>query len=281
MTEGESAGLFAALERRVAWGLPGAETEVCRLVDGPGDGLDGLYIDSLAGHWLVQTQDRAWPAWLESTAARAGWRSLWWKRLEQQDKQSPVCVAGDPSVSTFPVKELGALCQVDFQAGYSQGIFIDQREQKKTVAELVQPGQRMLNLFAYTCMFSVVAARRGAVTTSVDLSRNFLDWGQRNFALNGLDPKEHFFCRGDAAGWLERFAQKGRTWDGIVLDPPTFSRNDKGAVFRVERDLGALVEGCAPACEIFPSRPGHFRRRSTLRLSFVALARAAPGLRGL
>jgi 23S rRNA (cytosine1962-C5)-methyltransferase len=211
---------------------------VYRLVDGGGDGYQGLFIDDFDGHWLVQTQDIPWPAWLES---EGGWRSLWWKRLDQHAKESPRHMAGESMPGTFNVRELGLTYEIDFRAGYSQGLFIDQRVQKARVASLVQQGQRVLNLFSYTCAFSVIAASRGAITTSVDLSRPFLEWGKRQFTLNALDPAAHFFCKGDAAGWLQRFAAKGRTWHGIVLDPPTFSRNDDGGVFRVERDFHSLA----------------------------------------
>ena len=230
--------LATALAQRRRAGLPCAETTVCRLVDGDGDGLPGIFIDDFDGHWLVQTQDVPWPARLER---ESGWRSLWWKRLDQHAKESPRWMAGEEAPGTFTVRELGLAYEIDFRAGYSQGLFMDQRVQKARVAALVQPGQRVLNLFSYTCAFSVIAASRGAVTTSVDLSRTFLEWGKRNFALNGLDPKEHFFAKGDAADWLRQFAAKGRTWHGIVLDPPTFSRNDEGGIFRVERDFHTLV----------------------------------------
>ena len=99
----------------------------------------------------------------------------------------------------------------------------------------------MLNLFAYTCGFSVSAAAGGARTVSVDLSRPALDWGRRNFEANGLDPTGHEFIAGEAAEWLRRFRKKGRKFDTIILDPPTFSRDKRGKVFRVERDFGTLV----------------------------------------
>ena len=78
--------LLTALARRRALGLPDAETDVYRVADGAGDGLPGIYIDDCAGHWLVQTQDVPWPAWLAETR---GWRSLHWKRLDQQQKEAP------------------------------------------------------------------------------------------------------------------------------------------------------------------------------------------------
>jgi 23S rRNA (cytosine1962-C5)-methyltransferase len=229
-------------------GLPDARTNIFRLVDSAGDGLPGVFVDSCDGHWLVQTQAVPWPAWLEETQEAGGWRSLWWKRLDQQVKEAPRLVAGN-GPQTFRVRELGLTYELDFGAGYSQGLFIDQREQKAWVAEQVQPEQRVLNLFAYTCAFSVIAGSRGAVTTSVDLSKPSLEWGKRNFSLNGMDPAAHFFCKGDALEWLRRFAGKGRTWHGIVLDPPTFSRNDDGKVFRVEKDFPELVAACLRVLE--------------------------------
>jgi 23S rRNA (cytosine1962-C5)-methyltransferase len=237
----EAEMLILALARRRGMGLPDEKTNIYRVVDGDGDGLPGVFIDSCDGHWLVQTQSIGWPAWLERTRAEAGWRSLWWKRLEQDAKAAPRRMAGEGPDGPFTVRELGLTCELNFGAGYSQGLFIDQREQKAWVMETVRPEQRVLNLFAYTCAFSVIAASRGAVTTSVDLSRSYLEWGKRNFALNDFDPAAHFFCKGDAAEWLRRFAAKGRTWHGIVLDPPTFSRNDDGRVFRIGKDFSDLV----------------------------------------
>jgi hypothetical protein len=81
----------------------------------------------------------------------------------------------------------------------------------------------------------------GAETTTLDLSQPYLDWAKRNFTHNSLDPAAHHFCKGDTFHWLRRFAKQGRTFDGIVLDPPTFSRDEKGRVFRVEKDFGELA----------------------------------------
>ena len=81
----------------------------------------------------------------------------------------------------------------------------------------------MLNVFAYTCAFSLCAAAAGARATSLDLSRRYLDWGRANFEANGIDPAPHDWIFGDAFDWLRRLAKKGRAFDVVVLDPPTFS----------------------------------------------------------
>ena len=103
-----------------------------------------------------------------------------------------------------------------------------------------------MNTFAYTCGFSVCAALGGARTTSLDLSKKYLEWGRRNFALNGLDPAQHDFIYGDTFDWLRRLAKKGRAFDVVVLDPPTFSQSKESGVFRAEKDYGKLVAAALP-----------------------------------
>jgi 23S rRNA (cytosine1962-C5)-methyltransferase len=104
----------------------------------------------------------------------------------------------------------------------------------------------VLNCFAYTCGFSVCAALGGARTTSLDLSKKYLEWGRRNFTLNGLDPARHDFIFGDAFDWLRRLAKKGRAFDAVLLDPPTFSQSKESGVFRAEKDYGRLATAALP-----------------------------------
>lgn len=233
----------AAFRRTRIPDIADGRTTAWRVIDGLGDGLPGVEIDNYGGHWVVQTRDASFPEILRRSLPE-GCLSIWWKRLDQQDKQAPQLISGTAPGKVFAVRELGLGYEIDLTAGYSQGLFPDQRPQRARMMERPTSGRRVLNLFAYTCAFSVAAAARGAVTTSVDLSRPYLDWGKRNFSLNGLDPEAHFFCRGDSFEWLRRFAKKGRKWDGIVVDPPTFSRNADGKVFRVEHDFPALAEAC-------------------------------------
>jgi 23S rRNA (cytosine1962-C5)-methyltransferase len=218
-------------------------TNAYRICDGAADGLPGVFIDTFAGHWLVQTKNVPWPAGLEDLP-QLGWQSLWWKRLDQEEKASPKHMAGATETQVV-AQENGLRYAIDFSAGYSQGIFLDQRHQRAKLLAECRPGDRMLNLFAYTCGFSVAAAAAGAQTESIDLSRPYLDWGKRNFELNNLRTEGHFFCRGDSFAWLERLRKKGNTYQWIVLDPPTFSRSDTGKIWKAERDYSALVAAAA------------------------------------
>lgn len=247
--------LEAALAQREPLRQPG--TDALRLIDGGGDGLPDIELEDFAGKWLLSTRDREIPpamgAWLRDQG-----RTVYWKRLDQQQKESPSHLAGVRCDEVFPIHEGGLAFEISFQSGYSQGIFLDQRDNRAELRSRLKPGMTLLNTFAYTGAFSVYGAGAGATTTTLDLAQPYLDWAKRNFELNGFDPGAHYFCKGDTFQWLARFAKQGRKFDGIVLDPPTFSRDKDGKVFRVEKDYGRLAE-LAFAC----LAPGGFLLAST------------------
>src|SRR5205823_4780099 len=99
---------------------------------------------------------------------------------------------------------------------------------------------------AYTCGFSLCAAKAGAQTTSLDLSKKYLDWGKRNFELNQVTSAEHDFIHGDVFDWLKRLAKKNRAFDLVLVDPPTFSQSKEFGAFRAAKDMGKLVEAALP-----------------------------------
>ena len=226
----------AAIARRA--GLRSAETNVCRLVNGAGDGWDGVVIDDFAGHWLISVKEGETSPKLDSGL---GYRALYAKTLSKNEKSPPAHLAGEELTSRFPVREHGLFYWIDFQSGFSQGLFLDQRLNRGRLRE-VCPGRTVLNAFAYTCSFGVAAVSTGAKAVNLDLSRNYLEWGRENYRLNGLQPEESAFIYGDVFDWLGRFAKRGRRFDVVVLDPPTFSRSRTSGVFRAEKDYGALLE---------------------------------------
>jgi len=199
-----------------------------------------MILETYAGHWLVSTSGPQLAPQVREWIRDQG-ISCYWKRLDQHQKESPTHLAGPEVTEPFLILENGVASEISFQSGYSQGIFLDQRDNRAEVRRLMAPGLRLLNTFAYTGAFSVAAAMAGAETTTLDLSQPYLDWAKRNFSHNRLDPATHHFCKGDTFHWLRRFAKQGRTFDGIVLDPPTFSRDEKGKVFRVEENFGELA----------------------------------------
>lgn len=212
------------------------------------DGLHwrGVFIDALADRLLVSLRDAALPAELRNMLEATG-RPTYLKRLDKDVKEAPQRLCGPEAPLRFEIEENGVRYMMDMAAGYSQGIFLDQRNNRAEVRRRCHEGMRLLNTFAYTGAFSVCAALSGATTTTLDLAQPCLNWSQENMKLNGLDPARHYFCKGDALHWLDRFARQGRMFDAIVLDPPTFSRDEKGRVWRAEQDYGKLVEKAA-AC---------------------------------
>lgn len=209
--------------------------------------MTGVYLDSLNGHWLVSTQQENLDSSLESELLGRMPRSLYWKKLHQHQKESPLHLGGENAPEFFVGVENGLKSRLSFQSGYSQGLFLDQRDNRLAIRDLMAPGKTLLNTFGYTGFFSVAAAAAGATTSTLDLSQVYLDWARENFRLNDMDPADHYFCKGDTFHWLKRFAKQGRRFDAIVLDPPTFSRDDKGKVFRVEKDYPSLFQ-LALAC---------------------------------
>jgi 23S rRNA (cytosine1962-C5)-methyltransferase len=181
---------------------------------------------------------------LREWEARTGFQSrrIFSRFLPKQNAEriSPVLLHGDPALPLETVvTERSVRYGVDFGAGYSAGLFIDQRENRSFLKQLAP--KRVLNTFAYTCSFSVVAALAGAETLSVDLSKKSLDRGRGNFVLNGLPEENHRFIADDVLDMLPRLERRGEKFDLIILDPPTFSRGNRGRRWQVEKDLEDLV----------------------------------------
>lgn len=125
------------------------------------------------------------------------------------------------------------------------GLFLDHRPVRQWMGEHAR-GKRFLNLYAYTGAATVHAGLGGAAsTTSVDLSKTYLAWLQRNLNLNQLNSPAHHLIQEDVMGWLQRCDQR---YDLIFLDPPSFSSSKRMAGnLDIRRDHVALIQAAA-AC---------------------------------
>jgi 23S rRNA (guanine2445-N2)-methyltransferase / 23S rRNA (guanine2069-N7)-methyltransferase len=140
---------------------------------------------------------------------------------------------------------------VNFTDYLDTGLFLDHRITRSRIGALAA-GRSFLNLFAYTGTATVHAAGGGATaSTTVDMSRTYLDWAQRNLALNGLAGPQHGFVQADCLAWLEEQARSPRRRYGLVfVDPPTLSRSKRmEREFDVQRDHPRLLELCAHLLE--------------------------------
>jgi 23S rRNA (cytosine1962-C5)-methyltransferase len=159
---------------------------------------------------------------------------------KNEDRETPALLlgAGDKSLQTIAT-ENHLNFGIDFGAGYSVGLFVDQRENRRFVRQ-AKP-RRLLNCFAYTCSFSVAAASVGGQTVSVDLSKKSLARGRENFSINELSTDGHQLIADDVRPVLRRLERRGDKFDMIILDPPTFSRTKGGSAFHVEKDFEDLI----------------------------------------
>jgi len=249
--------------------IDASETDAYRLLHGATDGWPGWYVERLSRYLLSQAE---WPLSDAQQAHLAGLSEqhqssgAFHKLLSRQVRRastteaSPQLVLGEPAPERFEIRENGVRYELSFGEGYSVGLFLDQRDNRRRFLtghvaagfplpptegpRRDGPGVRpeLLNCFSYTCGFSVCAALGGMRATSLDLSKKYLEWGKRNFVLNGLDPSGHDFIYGDTFDWLRRLAKKGRQFHVVVLDPPTFSQSKESGIFRADQDYGRLVK---------------------------------------
>ena len=127
------------------------------------------------------------------------------------------------------------------------GIFPEQRAQwtwiRETVAAAGRP-VRVLNLFAYSGGSTLAAARGGAEVCHLDASKGMVQWARANAALNGLENHPIRWIVDDAHKFLNREIRRGRRYDGIILDPPTYGRGGNGETYKIERDLTETLRLC-------------------------------------
>lgn len=155
----------------------------------------------------------------------------------------------NPAVITLPIEpvwtahENNITYEIRSDSGQSFGLFLDQRLQRNWVLNNAKD-REVLNLFSYTCGFSLAAALGGAkLVTSVDTNKNVLNWGRKNFEISQLDPTKYKFLLRDSLEFLEQNLKKNIKYDLIICDPPSFSRGEKG-VFKIETSIENLLKSC-------------------------------------
>jgi len=251
-------------------------TNAFRLIQGASDGWPGGYLDRMGDFLLSESEglvNSNRHNQMTQLAKHCGARGAYHKILRRQfrgvtgGETGPRLLFGEPALPSFVIRENGLQYELSLNEGYSNGLFLDQREnRRRLLTGYIAPGfmlpcasspekpeavhepvkNKVLNTFSYTCAFSVCAAKAGMRTTSIDLSKKYLEWGKRNFALNQISTAEHDFICGDLFEELRRLGKKGFLFDIILLDPPTFSQSKDSGVFRAEKDYGKLLQLALP-----------------------------------
>ena len=164
--------------------------------------------------------------------------AIYWRTRRPQKGKSQYEAIADVQERVV-VEEGGLKFLVNFTDYLDTGLFLDHRATRARI-RAASKGKRFLNLFCYTGVATVYAAAGGAAsTTSIDMSRTYLDWAKRNLSINGI-PGEHRFVQEDCLAWLA--AEDKERYDLIFLDPPTFSNSKRmDHEFDVQRDHVDLI----------------------------------------
>ncbi|MBN4067485.1 class I SAM-dependent methyltransferase [Simkania negevensis] len=124
------------------------------------------------------------------------------------------------------------------------GLFPEHAAVWKKAHKQAAPGMRALNLFAYSGGATLALAQKGVEVCHVDASKGMVDWARENASANALDNAPIRWIVDDVFKFIGREVRRKRFYDAIILDPPSFGRGKKGEVFKIERDLRALLDGC-------------------------------------
>ncbi|MBQ9914785.1 MAG: class I SAM-dependent methyltransferase [Clostridia bacterium] len=128
------------------------------------------------------------------------------------------------------------------------GLFPEQGVNWEWMYDLIQGADRpirVLNLFAYTGGATLACANAGAQVTHIDSSKGVVGWAKENLALSGMADRPVRFIAEDAIKFVEREIRRGNTYEGIIMDPPSYGRGPGGEIFKLEKELHGLIDKCA------------------------------------
>lgn len=124
------------------------------------------------------------------------------------------------------------------------GVFPEHADLWQWMRGKIQPGDKVLNLFAYSGGVSLAAAQERAQVCHLDASKGMVDWARENAKINGLEKAQVRWIVDDALKFLRREVKRDVRYEGIILDPPTFGRGAKGEIFKIEEEILPLLQLC-------------------------------------
>jgi 23S rRNA (cytosine1962-C5)-methyltransferase len=224
-------------------------TNAMRLVNGFADNLGGLILEQYDRHYCLHISDKRWIAERKILTDFIRQRCQAAYLIVKDRSDSPSARPQDIKntvwieyhTSKTVVSENDLKFSVDLNDTLNSGLFLDMRHNRKLIADKAA-GRKILNCFSYTCSFGVYCRHANAVSVvNVDISRKNLERGRTNYELNQIIPERNEFIRADAVGYLEKAVKKGNSFDMIIIDPPSFARNEN-KTFSVRKDLVKIVD---------------------------------------
>ena len=225
----------------------------CRLVAAEGDNLPGLTADWYAGFIVIQSAscgvERHKALLAELLMAETGAKGVFDRsdlsvRSREGLEQTTGVLLGEAPPELIGIEENGLRLLVDVRKGHKTGFYLDQRENRKAAADLVKPGDEVLNCFAYTGAFAAAVLKAGAKSViNVDSSAPALAMAEKNCKLNSAEGCINVV--GDVFTELRNMTEAGKKFDMVILDPPKFidSKNSLTRGCRAYQDIARLGFG--------------------------------------
>jgi 23S rRNA (cytosine1962-C5)-methyltransferase len=226
------------------------QTTAFRVFNGEGDGIGGLTIDYFDGFYLITWYSLGIYEFREEILAalksQVKYKGLYQKKRFDAKGQyldnADDFICGNKGEFPIIVKENGVNFAIYLDDGPMVGVFLDQRDVRKTIRDNYAKGKTVLNTFSYTGAFSVFAALGGATkTTSVDLAKRSRSKTQEQFSINGIDVEAQNIIVEDVFNYFKYAVKKKISFDVVVLDPPSFARSKKHT-FSVAKDYVKLLK---------------------------------------
>jgi 23S rRNA (cytosine1962-C5)-methyltransferase len=238
----------AAVDKRKLF-FNNQETNAFRLFNAEGDGVGGLTIDYFDGYYLINWYSEGIYKFSEYVLASlkklVDYKAIYQKERFNTDGQyieEDGFVAGERGQFPIIVKENGVSFAVYINEEAMVGVFLDQRDVRRTIRDQYAKGKTVLNTFSYTGAFSIFAALGGAAkTTSVDLANRSLSKTIEQFSVNGIDYEAHDIIVEDVFNYFKYAVKKKKTFDMVILDPPSFARSKK-YTFSAAKDYKNLLK---------------------------------------
>ena len=227
-----------------------SQTNAFRLFNGEGDGIGGVSIDYFDGYLLITWYSLGIYTFkeliLQALKESISYKGIYQKKrfntkgMYVEDSDDFLC--GERSPEPLYIKENGVNFAIYLDDGAMVGIFLDQREVRKTIRDKYAKGKTFLNTFSYTGAFSVYAALGGAKeTTSVDLAKRSLPKTKEHFQANNIDVTKHNIVVEDVFNYFKYAVRKQLHFDMVVVDPPSFARSKKHT-FSASKDYVNLLK---------------------------------------
>jgi len=225
-------------------------TTAFRVFNGEGDGIGGLTIDYFDGFYLLTWYSIGIYTFkndiVEALKSTVDYKGIYQKKRFDTKGQylddTDDFICGEKAPEPLIVKENGANFAIYLDDGAMVGVFLDQRDVRKTIRDKYAKGLTVLNTFSYTGAFSVFATLGGAVkTTSVDLANRSRTKTQEQFTINDIDVEAQNIIVEDVFNYFKYAVRKKLSFDLVVLDPPSFARSKKHT-FSASKDYVKLLK---------------------------------------